>query len=52
MNGLLVTSCTVGTAEAALQAAEAAAVAAYRRRPRRPPFLRVLSVGIGVTSSE
>lgn len=24
----------------------------YRRRPRRPPFLRVLSEGIGVTSSE
>jgi len=24
---------------------------AYRRRPRRPPFLRVQSVGIGVTSS-
>lgn len=24
---------------------------AYRRRPRRPPFLRVLSVGMGVTSS-
>ncbi len=23
----------------------------YRRRPRRPPFLRVLSVGMGVTSS-
>jgi len=23
----------------------------YRRRPRRPPFLLVLSVGIGVTSS-
>lgn len=24
---------------------------AYRRRPRRPPFLRVESDGIGVTSS-
>lgn len=24
----------------------------YKRRPRRPPFLRVLSDGIGVTSSE
>lgn len=24
----------------------------YRRRPRRPPFLRVESDGIGVTSSE
>jgi hypothetical protein len=23
----------------------------YKRRPRLPPFLRVLSVGIGVTSS-
>lgn len=23
----------------------------YRRRPRRPPFRRVVSVGIGVTSS-
>ena len=23
----------------------------YRRRPRRPPFLRVESVGTGVTSS-
>jgi len=23
----------------------------YKRRPRRPPFLRVLSEGIGVTSS-
>eukprot|EP00958_Prasinococcus_capsulatus_P004954 scaffold463_cov351-Prasinococcus_capsulatus_cf.AAC.9 len=23
----------------------------YNRRPRRPPFLRVLSVGVGVTSS-
>merc|ERR1719334_1432695 len=23
----------------------------YRRRPRRPPFLRVLSEGMGVTSS-
>jgi len=23
----------------------------YKRRPRRPPFLRVLSDGIGVTSS-
>ena len=23
----------------------------YRQRPRRPPFLRVVSVGIGVTSS-
>lgn len=25
---------------------------AYKRRPRRPPFLRVLSVGMGVTSSK
>jgi len=27
------------------------AVVSYKRRPRRPPFLRVLSDGMGVTSS-
>lgn len=27
------------------------AVCIYRRRPRRPPLRRVLSVGMGVTSS-
>jgi hypothetical protein len=32
-------------------AATAAAPTAYKRRPRRPPFLRVESVGMGVTSS-
>ena len=26
-------------------------ISIYRRRPRRPPFLLVLSVGMGVTSS-
>lgn len=33
------------------QEGSAYATALYRRRPRRPPFLRVLSVGMGVTSS-
>lgn len=35
----------------ATAAAAAVVAAAHRRRPRRPPFLRVLSVGMGVTSS-
>lgn len=42
---------TAGTAAQHCPPESAAASAAYNRRPRRPPFRRVESVGMGVTSS-
>ena len=48
--GQAVSSCQQ-RAQPALSATGCPHVTFYKRRPRRPPFLRVVSVGIGVTSS-